>query len=139
MSLKGFYQNCIDECNRFIEENNHKIEILEEAKIVVANEESKEEMYLSERNKSISKLQMAHSYGVIEYGENLSQYISYSYQVKTLSYYTGIKALIEKKIEQLLEENFQMGNDIERFGEKITQIEKEENETIETENANNKK
>ena len=127
MSLKNYYQNCIDDLKAEIEDNSRKIDALESIKALVSNEKSNEEQYLSENADSIAKLLEANSVGVITYGEELKQRVSYGEYSRVLSKYDSVNTRIDQKIEQLREESFNMENNILQFRDEIQQIEEEEN------------
>ena len=143
MSSKYYYQNCIENYEEQIAENERKIQILEEAKSFVDSEKSNEEQYLSDRSFSISMLQYANSVGVIEYGEELSHFISYYEQTTVLSYYDSINTKIDYKIEQLREDISHLESEIGQCNSEISKIEEEERKEKEsssnsTNNKNNK-
>ena len=143
MSSKYYYQNCIENYEEQIAENERKIQILEEAKSFVDSEKSNEEQYLSDRSFSISMLQYANSVSVIEYGEELSHFISYYEQTTVLSYYDSINTKIDYKIEQLREDISHLESEIGQCNSEISKIEEEERKEKEsssnsTNNKNNK-
>lgn len=128
MVSKDYYNNCISDYRGQILDNNHTIEVLENKKIEVTNRKRENEQYLTERIISISKLQSANSEGVRIYGEQLIPEVSPGKASSILSNYDDINSAIDRKIQQLSDENSQLVNQISSCQDEISRIEMEEQE-----------